>query len=366
MSVHTSQILKCIVTTALMLFVGLANAQPPAVAVDAITLKSQPFAEKIEALGTLKAKESVDITSIVTEIITRIHFEDGQRVRKGDMLVEMDSNEEKALRLEELSRVSDARRQVKRLESLVKQNTASQSALDEQKLALQTAQARMEAIEQQIKHRTITAPFDGVVGLRNISVGALSQPGVLITTVDDDSVMKLDFSIPETYFSYIRPGQTITAKTRAWPDQAFVGEVSSVDSRVNPSTRAIQVRALLPNNENKLRPGMLMRVDLEKSPRETLLIPEEALITRADQHLVWVAASAQSPSKVIPTPVIVGERIKGFVEIVDGLSEGQILVTRGTLKLRPGSMVTLNLENNLEEDKTHLNTQAAPEVGAAQ
>src|SRR5690606_30901560 len=150
-------------------------------------------------LGTLQANESVELSATVTERVTAIHFDSGQRVNKGTLLLEMDAAEEKALLAEQQSVLEEAKRQVERLKPLMERGAASQSAMDQAKLDLQTAKSRIAAIESRIQERRIVAPFDGKLGLRNISIGTLAQPGTLISTIDDDSIMKLDFSIPEIF-----------------------------------------------------------------------------------------------------------------------------------------------------------------------
>ena len=250
-----------------------AQGQPTPVFVTTVERKS--FTDDIEAVGTLKAKENVELTSTVTERVTRINFEDSQRVRKGRLLVEMDAAEELAQKAEEEYRIKEARRQVERLKPLVKRGAASESLLDQQQRELKTAQARVRAIQSRINQRRIVAPFDGVVGLRNISVGAMVQPGTRITTLDDDSIMKLDFSVPEVFLASIKPGTKIISTAGAYPDETFEGEVSGIGSRIDPVTRSIQVRARLNNDHGKLKPGLLMRVVLKKNNRNALVIPEE-------------------------------------------------------------------------------------------
>ncbi len=193
--------LLLVVQFPLLLLVSiLCSAQQAPTPVFVSVVERIPFSDEIEALGTLQAKENVALTSTVTELVTQVNFEDGQRVAKGDILVEMDAAEELAILAEERSRMKEAERQVNRLEPLVQRNAASRSALDSQRLELQTAQARMNAIDQRILQRKIVAPFDGVVGLRNISVGALSQPGTLITTIDHDDTMKLISPCRSSFF----------------------------------------------------------------------------------------------------------------------------------------------------------------------
>lgn len=327
-----------------------ANSQQSAVPVFVTQIERSTFVDKIQAIGSLQAKENVELTPTVTELVTEVNFDDGQRVKKGDVLVNMDDAEELALLAEEESRVGEAERQVKRLEPLVARNAASRSDLDSQKLQLQTALARVNAIKSRLRQRKIIAPFDGVVGLRNISVGALTQPGVLITTIDFDSVMKLDFAVPELFISVLQQGAKIEAKTSAWPDKTFSGTIASIDSRIDPVTRSIKVRALLDNPDFLLRPGLLMRVELQKNPREAIIIPEEALIIRGNEQSVFVAMEKDGKTFAERKVVTIGSRRKGEVEIIDGLEVGQLIITHGTLRVRPG--VEINIEAIQRSDES--------------
>ncbi len=315
------------------------------------------FVDEIEALGTLQSNENVELTSTVTELVTSVNFTDGQRVRKGDILVEMDAAEERALRAEENSRLQEAKRQLKRLEPLVKRGAVSQAALDEQQLEIETARARIEVIDSQIRHRKIVAPFDGVVGQRNISAGALSQPGRRITTLDDDRVMKLDFAVPEVFFPALKSNTRIEARASAWPDEIFFGEISSLNSRIDPVTRSITVRSLLDNGERKLVPGMLMRVTLKKRPRKALVIPEEAIITIGNQKSVLVVVEKDGANTVKKVMIDLGTRRQGEVEVLSGLERGDRVVTHGNLRVRPGTEIVIKAVEKESEPLTELLNQ---------
>ncbi len=338
-----------------------AYAQQAPTPVFVTVVKQQPFIDQIEALGTLKANENVDLTSSVTERVTSINFDDGQRVTQGDVLVEMDSAEEEALLKEEQSRLAEAKRQVARLKPLIDRGATSQSTLDEAELEIQTSKARIIAIQSQINERRVTAPFDGKLGLRNISVGSMAQPGTLVTTIDDDSVMKLDFSIPEIYLPALNEGGVIQATTRAYPDVTFKGTVSSIDSRIDPLTRSISVRALLPNDEHKLKPGMLMRVKLEKNPRQALILPEEALVPKGDKNYVFTILDDGTSTSVKLNTVEIGSRRKGQAEILSGIQDGDQIVTHGTLRLQDGSAVTIKAVETGSEKLIDLLNQKTPE-----
>jgi membrane fusion protein (multidrug efflux system) len=298
------------------------------------------FADRIEALGTLRANESVVLTASVTETVTDIHFDDGDRVKAGQVLLEMTSAEEHALLEEARATVGEAKRQYERVKSLEAQGTAAKSLLDERLREWETARARLTAIESRLDDRLVRAPFAGVVGLRNISVGALVEPGDVITTVDDDSVMKLDFAVPSTYLATLKPKLAIVARTHAYPERSFEGEVSGIDSRVDPVTRAVTVRAILSNDERLLKPGMLMQVELLKNPREALVIPEEALLPQGEKQYVLLVDEADG-NKVVRREVKIGSRRPGEVEILQGLAAGDKVITDGALKTRPGQPVTV-------------------------
>lgn len=299
------------------------------------------FTDRVEALGTLRANETVEITATVTDTITAIHFDDGQRVREGDVLIEMTSAEERAQLEEEMSTLAEARKQYDRLQPLVKRGAASQSLLDEKRRELDTAQARLRGMESRLRDRLILAPFSGVVGLRNISVGALIEPGDRITSLDDDSVMKLDFTIPAVHLTALRKGLTIEARSPAYGERVFDGRIDSIDSRIDPATRAIMVRAVLPNDEHLLKPGLLMMVTLMKNPRDGLVIPEEALIPTGKTNHVLVVDPKGAPAMAERREVRIGLRRPGEVEIVSGLSAEDYVVIHGTLRVRQGQPVAI-------------------------
>ena len=323
-----------------------AFAQQAATPVFVTDIKQQDFVDEIAALGTLQANENVDLTSSVTERITKINFESGQRVKQGDVLIEMDFSEEEALLAEERSVLAEAERQVARLKPLIKRGATSQSTWDAAQLEAQTSRSRIAAIESQIQERRIIAPFDGKLGLRNVSVGVMAQPGTLITTIDDDTVMKLDFSVPEVYLPAIKEGGKISASAKAYPDETFEGTVESIDSRVDVVTRAISVRALLNNDDRKLKPGMLMRVQLYKDPRKAIVVPEEAIVPKGDKNYVYTVSQDAEEGTASMVQVELGSRQKGIAEVLSGLEEGDQVVTHGTIRLQDGARIVVKAKDN--------------------
>jgi membrane fusion protein (multidrug efflux system) len=328
----------------LLALVPLARAGPPPkpgaapVPVIVSEVRIERFVDRVEALGTLKANESVSVTANVSETVSAIHFDDGQRVEAGQVLVEMTSAEEHALLEEASVRAAEAERQYERIKSLVAQRSASESLLDERKRDLDTARALLVAIESRLADRLVKAPFAGVLGLRNISPGTLVEPGDLITTLDDDSVMKLDFAVPSVFLTALERGLGIEAKARAYGDRSFEGEIHSIDSRVDPVTRSIQVRALIPNPDRTLKPGVLMQVDLLRNPRDSIRVPESALLHQGHDHFVILAGDGDIADR---RQVRIGARRPGEAEVLDGLVAGDRVITHGNDKVRPGQKVVI-------------------------
>ncbi|TDR23361.1 efflux RND transporter periplasmic adaptor subunit [Marinicella litoralis] len=358
-----------IVITALWLVTCFAKAQDNTVTpVITATAVNQEFYDVVEALGTLKANNSVTITSTVTELVTEVHFSDGERVKRGDLLVTMDTSDEQALLQEEQARVGEARRLVKRLKPLAAQNATSKSALDAQNSIVSVAEARIRGIKSQIDKRLIKAPFDGVLGLLDISVGTLAQPGIELATLDDDVTMKMDFSVPERHLSYLSKGLKIEAQTLAFPDQKFSGVIASINSRINPVTRSVVVRAIIENPNQLLKPGILMRIQLATQPRTSLLIPEEAITASTNEQKVFKIVNDNQHSTVAETQVTIGTRYGGKLEIHSGLDAGDQVVIHGTLKIKDGDPVEVVADKKNKETLVELlaekkTSQSATEEG---
>lgn len=294
------------------------------------------WSDAIEALGTAQANESVTLTAKVTETVDRVNFNDGDFVEAGQVLVDLSGRAEVAQLEEERAAFKEASQQYARQAELVKQGTIARSALDAQVAMRDAAAARMNAIRARLSDRVITAPFDGVLGFRQVSAGALVSPGTVIATLDDIRTIKLDFPVPEAFLASVTPGLRIAAKSAAWPEREFEGTVRAVGSRVDPVTRAVTVRAEIPNPDSQLRPGMLLTVRLFKPERQALAIPEIALTQIGSQAYVFrVGADA----KVEQVEVVTGARRRNEVEVKQGLAAGDRIVVEGSVKLRPGATI---------------------------
>jgi membrane fusion protein, multidrug efflux system len=294
------------------------------------------WSDSIEALGTARANESVTLSAKVSETVERVNFEDGDLATEGMVLVDLSGRAEVAGLEEAQATYTDALKQYQRQAELVEQGTIARSTLDTSLATRDAARARMSAIRARLADRVITAPFAGLLGFRQVSPGTLVTPGTAIATLDDISTIKLDFSVPETFLSALAPGQRIEARSAAWPEQVFEGTVRTLDSRVDPVTRALIVRAELPNPDAKLRPGMLLTVRLEQAPRTLLAVPELALIQVGTTQSVFRLGE---DGRVEQVPGRSGSRRRGEVEIVDGLAAGDRIVVEGVGKLRPGMAV---------------------------
>ncbi len=304
--------------------------------------KRVELTDRIEALGTLRANESVEVMATESERVVELGFEDGDRVTQGQMLVRLEAYEEEALCNEAVSTANEARRQYDRVAQLAQRGAASVAQLDEARRNYETAHARKVALESRLARLTITAPFAGVVGLRNISLGALVRPGDLITTLDDDSKMLLDFSVPSNFLPALQPGTPLEATAPGFVGKKFQGTIRSVASRIDPVTRTVQVRAELPNPERLLKPGMLMKVELLGRPRLACVVPEGALLPQGRGNAVFVIVDSADASRAERREVQTGARRQGWVEILQGVEAGERVVVDGGFRLSPGAVVKVN------------------------
>jgi len=292
--------------------------------------------DQVEAIGTARANESVTIAAKVTDTVSRVNFDDGDIVEAGAVLLELTNTEQSALLDEARANVVDAGNQARRLEKLAADNSIPLSQLDEAKAHLDAAEARYQSILARLEDRLIRAPFPGLLGFREVSEGTLVTPGSPITTLDDISVIKLDFSVPEVYLHLVRPGLELIAQSSAYPEQRFHARVRTIGSRVDEVTRSATVRAHIDNPDLLLKPGMLLTVHLTTATRDVLMVPESAILQRSSQVFVFTIRDGQAEMRQVRT----GVRRDGWIEITGGLTEGEPVITEGTIKIRDGSPVT--------------------------
>jgi membrane fusion protein, multidrug efflux system len=309
----------------------------PVIPVVAVPARLERLSLEIEALGTARARESVDITAKVSNQVTAVRFTEGQQVSRGAVLVELDGEQARADLAVANAALTESTSQLQRSRELYATRVLSQQQVEQIEATHAANQARVAAARSRLSDTVIRAPFAGRVGLRRVSVGSLIAPGTVITTLDDTSSIKLDFTVPESVVAAMKPGLTLQATSVAYPGQAFSGRVDSVDSRVDPSTRSVIVRALVPNPEGLLKPGMFMNVRLSRGEADVLVVPEESLVPEQGDVFVYVVGEGT----VAKRKIITGQRRVGSVQVTDGLQAGERVVTEGTQKLRDGASVTV-------------------------
>jgi membrane fusion protein (multidrug efflux system) len=250
--------------------------------------------------------------------------------------MELTNTEQSAFLEEAKVNYEDARSNLQRIEDLGQRGNASESAVDEARARASGAKARRDAIVARLEDRVITAPFSGVLGFRQVSQGTLVTPGTPITTLDDISIIKLDFSIPAIMLGDVSQGKSIIAVSATWPDREFPGTVSSIGSRIDPVTRSAMVRAVIQNDEGLIHPGMLLTVDLLTREREALTIPEGALQQISGRIFVYMM---DDDGNAVRRYVMLDRRLRGKVVIAEGLEEGEMVIAQGTLDLYDGAAV---------------------------
>ena len=277
--------------------------------VEVMPVRLDSVYEKAEAVGTARANESVTITARQTGSVAVIGFQEGQLVRAGASLVELETRERKAdldQARNELDQAranrDDARQKLERSNQLKSTGAVTQAKLDEQEALLRFGEARVRGAEARIRSMDarlddvrITAPFDGRVGMRMVSLGALLQPGTVVTTLDDLSKIKIDFSIPEKYLGKLKIDLPVFARTAAFPDRVFEGRVSVIDSRIDPAIRAVRVNAMFDNKDDALRPGLFLNVELALDKRDNAkIVPEEAIVGEGTSQYVFVVRDGRA------------------------------------------------------------------------
>lgn len=317
------------------------GAETPRQAGDAVPVTLQvvqPSAwnDTLQAIGTAKARESIIVTAKVSEIIDKVHFESGQQVTTGTPLVTLRGDAQQAALAQAQATFAEADRLYLRQRELAAQQLVAHSTLDTQKSIRDAAEARVRQMRADITDRQVRAPFAGVLGIRQVSPGSLVTPTTAIATLDDISRVHVDFQVPEAELASLQLGDKVTGSSVAYPGRSFDGEVSTVDARVDPGSRAVTVRADFVNADHALRPGMLLDVRVFRPERQALVIPEIAVVQVGRDSFVYRVKDDASVERV---DVRTGTRRAGVVEITEGLKAGERIVVDGTGKLRPGIRV---------------------------
>ncbi|MGD2141547.1 MAG: efflux RND transporter periplasmic adaptor subunit [Burkholderiales bacterium] len=313
-----------------------APAKPMGLPVKAVPVKVGAVVDEVTAVGTLLADESVIIRPEIDGRIVKLHFREGQAVKRGQRLVTLDSSEYEAQLAAVKAELRTEMQRYKRAQELYQQKFITKEALDIQAGAVDRLEAKVNEAQARVDKAIIRAPFPGTVGLREVSPGAYVKAGADIVILENLSSIKVDFRIPEVYLSKIESNQAVVLRVDAFPGEEFEGRVYAIQPAVDEQTRTVLMRARVSNKGTKLKPGMFVRVALTMSTRpNAITVPEEALWPQGKDNFVFVVVD----NKAMLTKVELGNRRPGEVEIVDGLVPGDVVVTEGQIKLRNGAPV---------------------------
>jgi membrane fusion protein (multidrug efflux system) len=309
------------------------NRRP--VLVETAPAERTALARKVEAVGTTRARQSIDVRSADSGRIVELLFSPGKSVEKGDVLARLDTASELADVAESRAQLREAELALERARTLAERNNVAKATVDQLEAAYDAADARVQRTEKSLTDRTVRAPFAGKVGLKQVDVGARVDDDTVITTLDDLAEIEIDFKTPEIYFGAVAAGQPIEATSAAFDNRRFSGEITTIDSRIDPVSRAFKMRAKIPNPDLALPAGMFMLVELTLAEREALTVPEQAVLLTERQASVFVIEN----DKAVLRHVEIGQRDIGRVEVRDGLSEGEQVAITGLQRLRSGSTV---------------------------
>lgn len=314
---------------------GPAGA-PAAVVVETVPVVAMAMHEDVSAVGTLKSNESVVLRPEIAGRIAAIRFGDGTAVKQGALLVQLDASTQRAELAQARASLALAQTNFRRTEDLFERKFVSGSARDEAAAGLKVAQANTELAEARLRKADIVAPFSGIVGIRNVSVGDYVKEGDDLVNLEDIASLKVDFRLPEVYLERIRAGQALEVSSDALPGRRFKATVDAIDPLVDAQGRAVLLRARLDNRERLLRPGMFARVRLILAERPAVpVVPEEALVPTGNGQSLFVVADGRAQRVAVRT----GMRRDTRVEILEGVQVGDVVVTAGQLKLRDGAQV---------------------------
>ncbi len=318
---------------------GSGSGAPPAMTVRVAEAKSAAMREDVSAIGTLLANESITIRSEVDGRITHIYFREGEPVALGAKLISLNAAETEAqLKAAQADSTLNQTR-LARAEELFGKNFISGQALDEAREHLNQSVARTAEIQARLDKTLIRAPFPGVVGVRQVSVGAYINKGQDIARLEGVGRLKVDFRVPEMFAGRIKPGQAIVINVDAFPQESFDGEIFAIEPAVDEQTRTVLLRAHVPNPKARLKPGMFARVALLLGMRENAVtVPEQAIVPRGQNFFVFKVVNG----KVAFTKVELGMRRPGEVQLLKGVAPGDVVVTDGQLRIKDGAPVNIS------------------------
>ncbi len=330
-----------------------ANMPKPVVAVTATAARESEWREVVPAVGTLQAVNGVDVAGSAAGLIRDISFQSGQEVRRGQPLVRLDTDVEMGDLRSAQAELELARTGFNRTQTLIRSNTVSQSALEKAEAELSVKTARVAGLQAMIGRKTVSAPFDGVLGVRKVDLGQYLQPGQAIVNLQDLTLMLCDFSVSQKELAALGVGEPVRLTTDAWPGRLFEGVVAAIEPLVDARTGMVAVQARFPNPDRVLRPGMFARIEIIRpTGQRVVTVPASAVSYNLHGDAVFVvrttAAPDGKPVQLVERAVVeLGDRRDGLVVVRRGLAAGELVVTSGQIKLENGSHVEVSSETPL-------------------
>lgn len=334
----------------LLFWYFMSHYQPPAVSVSSTKANSKTWRSYLTSVGSLTAINGVDLSTEVSGIVQEIRFNSGQFVKKGDTIIRLNTDVEKANLRSNQAKLALAKINFERINTLFKKNVSSQSALDTVQAELLQAQAGVEYVEGQIRQKTITAPFDGRLGIRQINIGQYISAGTNMVTLQALNPLYVNFTLPEQYLPNIYINQPIDISVNFGKDKTVKGKITAINSKVDQVTRNISVQATIPNDNLSLYPGMYALVNVwMKEQKNVIVVPQTAISYSLSGDYIFIIKNESEPKKekdqdlhVYRKYVKVGERRDNEASITSGITQDDVIVTSGQLKLQNGTPVVIN------------------------
>jgi membrane fusion protein (multidrug efflux system) len=297
-----------------------------------------------QAVGSLRSRQGVMLRPEVSGRISSLGFSDGQRVRRGQLLVQLDDTLQQAQLKQAEAQASIARTNLQRNRDLVSQNFVSQSAVDQTAASLEVAEAQVALSKAQLARMRIVAPFDGMAGIRSVNLGDYVKDGADLVNVEDLSQVLVDFRLPERFIARVKTGQTVDVRLDALPGQRFTGRIDALDSVIDANGRSLLVRARLDNPGGVLKSGLFARTRIVFSKRENaLVVPEESLVPLGGKQYIYKVVAGPKGPVANRIEARIGLRLPGKVEVLEGLAAGDLVVTAGQARLGRGEAVPLKV-----------------------
>ena len=334
----------------------VAQTSPRRIAVEVTAAENRRLSRILEAVGTTRALRSIDIVPHAEGRIVEIDIAAGHEVEAGQVLARLDDEIEQATLVEAQVTLEEKTAALTRAETLFQSKTISRASIDQVRSETAIARAAQERAQRRLDDRVVRAPFAGVLGMRAIDLGARVTTDSVLTSLDDLSVVEIEFSLPETVYGQVQEGKTVTATAAAFPGRVFAGSVVAVDSRIDQTSRAFRLRAELPNERRELPAGMFMRLSLAMGEHDTVVVAEEAILVQAGNAYLFVVEDGKAVQRRIAT----GMRRDGVVEILSGATAGDAVISRGIQSLRDGVPVDVLVKPSRDTGE-----QDQPQAGAS-